>query len=321
MDPAEAFEDELRKQQAYSAELHEPKGRYEALDLRAMMNHEGHETDWLIEDVWPIGRHIHLHAQRKSQKSLVSLWCACCIAIGRDPFTGEAITPRVVAYWDFEMTEDDLRERLTDMGFTPEQLGNLHYYLMQPLPPLDTETGGRYLLEQAIAMGETVIFIDTMSRVISGDENSSDTYINFYRFTGGPLKANGIALSRLDHEGHEGGRSRGSSAKGDDVDIVWQLKSTDDGVIYIRKASRMSWVPESIILTRRESPTLSYSRSGTAWPEGTKEKALELDACDVPLEAGRTIAARMLKEGGYVAGKTLVLNAALKYRRNRMVFP
>ena len=320
MDPLEAFEDELRKQQAYQAEL-KSKGKYEPMDIPAVMNHEGHEIDWLVDGLWPMGRHIHIHAQRKAGKSLVSLWIACCLALGRDPFTGDPIPPRKVGYWDFEMTEDDFRERIADMGFDVYALSKmLNYYLMQPLPPLDTEQGGRALLEQATIMGEEVIFIDTMSRVISGDENSSDTYINFYRFTGGPLKAAGISVCRLDHEGHEGGRSRGSSAKADDVDIVFQLKPNDDGVTFVRKAARISWVTESISIIKKDEP-LSYSRTAGAWPEGTREKALELDACDVPLDAGRIVASRMLRDKGYAVGKTITLAAALKYRRDRLIFP
>lgn len=321
MEPGEAFEDELRKQRAYQDEV-KSKGRFEPVDLPAMMNHEGHDIDWLVEDIWPVGRSLHFHAARKSGKSLVALWMACCLALGRDPFTGAPIPPRKVGYWDFEMTEDDLRERISDMGFDVMALSKmLNYYLMQPLPPLDTEAGGRAILEQTILMGEEITVIDTMSRVISGDENSSDTYINFYRYTGGPLKAAGISMMRLDHEGHEGGRSRGSSAKADDVDIVWQIKPTDDGITFIRKAARISWVPEQVVIRKSDEPTLSYSRAASAWPEGTQAKAKELDAIDAPVEISRRTAAQLLKDAGRVPGKAIVLNAAIKYRKQRLIYP
>jgi len=317
----DAYEEELRRLSAAASEFAKPQTKYEALDWVALMNRLGHDVDWLVEDIWPELRHIHIHAQRKAGKSLISLWLAVHLAIGKDPFTGAAMTPKVVAYYDFEMTEDDIRERLEDMHIAPESLENLHYYLHQPVPPLDTEAGGRALLEQAVAMGEQVIFIDTMSRVVQGDENSSDTYINFYRFTGQPLKSAGIAMCRLDHEGYQEGRSRGSSAKGDDVDIIWQLKVQDDGIQFIRKASRVSWVAEIVNITKVDDPHLSYSRGALSWPEGTKEKAKELDAADVPPEAGRHIATRMLKAAGFSPGRTVTLNAALKYRRQQVPWP
>lgn len=298
-----------------------PAVRYEPVDIIAAMNHQGPDIDWLVEDLWPLGRSIHVHAQRKAGKSLNSLYMACMIALGRDPYTGERIPPRKVGYWDFEMTLDDFVERLTDMGFDPVALSlMLNYYQMSALPPLDTAQGGQHLLEQAIAMGEEVIFIDTMSRVISGDENSSDTYINFYRFTGAPLKAAGISMCRLDHEGHEGGRSRGSSAKADDVDIVWQLVPTDDGVSFLKKASRINWVPDKLVVRKSDEP-LAYSRANGSWPDGTKEKAAELDRLDAPTDISRRNAAIMLKDAGITVGKTIVLNAAIKYRKQRMVFP
>ena len=318
IDPRAIYEAELAR---LKGEKDEPEYRFPSLDLVALMNGEGHDIDWLVEDIWPIGRSLHLHAQRKAGKSLVTLWMACSLAVGRDPFTGMAITPQVVGYWDQEMTEDDLRERLIDMGFKAEQLGNLHYYLHQPIPPLDTEKGGMALVSQAVARNETVLIIDTMSRVISGDENSADTYINFYRFTGQPLKSHGISLLRLDHEGHEAGRSRGSSAKADDVDIVWQLKPSDDGVQFVRKAARISWVPENVFIRKADANGLAFSRQGSAWPEGTKEKATELDEIGVPIDAGRRIASRMLKDAGKPVGRTLTLTAALKYRKDRLIFP
>lgn len=317
----DAFEEELRRLKEDAQTFAKPQSKFDPLDWPALMNREGHDVSWLVEDVWPAGRHIHVHAQRKSGKSLVLFWVAIHLAIGRDPFTQEPRTPKVVAYYDFEMTEDDVRERLEDMGVSPEALGNLHYYLHQPLPPLDTEAGGRALLEQCLAMGEEVVIIDTMSRVVQGDENSAETYMNFYRLTGQPLKSHGISLCRLDHEGYQEGRSRGSSAKGDDVDIVWQLKVQDDGMQFVRKAARVSWVAEQVTLRKSEEPSLTFTRMAPGWPEGTKEKAKELDAAEVPIDAGRHIAIRLLKAAGFSPGRTVTLNAALKYRRQKVAWP
>lgn len=296
-------------------------GKFDYLDYRALKAHEG-MTDWLVEDIWPVGRSIHLHAARKVGKSLVSLWIAGNLALGREPFTGDAIEPVRVGLFDFEMTEDDVLERLEDMGFNLAELqDNLHYYLNQPVPPLDTEKGGAMLLENTLANGEKVVLIDTLSRVVEGNENDAATYTDFYRFTGAPLKTAGISMARLDHEGHESGRSRGSSAKGDDVDIVWQLKPLDDGYQFVRKASRISWVPEQVTIHKSENPHLRFTRAAGGWPEGTKEKAADLDAVDCPVDAGRSVAVKMLREKGLVPGKTVILNAALKYRRQRIVWP
>ena len=318
----DAFDDELRKLREEAKHSQAPALRFERLEMPNLMNGDRPETEWLVEDVWPKGRQIHIHAARKSGKSLVSLWMACNLALGRDPFTMAPIKHVRVGYWDHEMNLDDVLERIDDMGLDIYAVNeNLNYYLHQPIAPLDTERGGLELLNQALNANEEAVFIDTMSRVISGDENSADTYINFYRHTGQPLKANGIAMSRLDHEGHEGGRSRGSSAKADDVDIVWQLKPTDDGLQFIRKAARMSWVPENVFVKRHEDAGLSYSRQATAYQAGTAEKAKEMDDAGVPMDAGRGVAIRMLKEAGFVPGKNALISAAIKYRKTRMIWP
>ena len=321
VDPRQIYEDELAKWRAEKGEKGEkPRTQFEPMELDSLMNGETEEISWLIEDVWPMGRQIHIHAQRKSGKSLLMLWVACCLAIGRDPFTAEPRIPQVVGYWDPEMAREDIRERLEDMGFRPIPpllIQNLHYYLLQPIPPLDTEAGGQALLRQAQAMNETAVILDTLSRFIAGDENASETYINFYRYTGQPLKAANISLTRTDHEGWEAGRSRGSSAKADDVDIVWQLKPTDDGIELTRKFTRVSYVPEFVALVKREEPNLHFTRAVMAWPAGTKEKALELDELLVPVEVGRNLAIKALKAAGRTVGKTNVLTAAIKWRKLR----
>lgn len=290
------------------------------VDWEALFKRESN-TEWLVPEIWPVGRQVHLHAKRKTGKSLITLWMACCLAVGRDPFSNDPIRPVVVAYLDYEMTEDDLLERVEQMGFTAEQLHNRLFYFLHPaIPMLDTATGGEALMETLTAYGVEAVIIDTLSRVVAGEENSNDTYINFYKRTGQLLKAAGIAMLRLDHEGHESGRSRGASAKADDVDLVWQLRAIDGGGFqFVRKAARIAWIPETVSIAKAEDSSLCFQRTGDAWIAGTLEKVHELDACDVPTDASRRTASQMLKDGGYMPGKTAVLVSALRYRQRRLL--
>lgn len=272
------------------------------------------DVEWLVEDVWPLGRQLHIFAARKSGKSLLMLWIAACLAAGRDPFTGRQQAPVIVGYLDYEMTEDDLLERLEEMGFGPDDLAGLRYYLWPPIPPLDTPEGGRALLDLVRRDGAVAVVLDTVSRVVEGEENSNDTFRNFYRHTGLHLKAEGIGLARLDHEGHEAGRSRGASAKGDDVDIVWRLQVTDDGLALVKKAARISWVPERVELVST-SDALGFRRTSNSWPAGTREKAAELDDIGAPLEVSKREARRLLKEAGRTPGRDAVLMKAIAYRK------
>lgn len=288
------------------------------LDWHALFGHES-TMEWLVEDLWPAQRQIHIHAARKTGKSLVSLWIACCLASGRDPFNGKAREAVRVAYLDYEMTQDDLLERVEDMGFTADDLQpNLLYSLHPPLPMLDTPEGGQALMERLIAEQAQAVVMDTFSRIVGGDENSNDTYRAFFRHTGMPLKAAGIAMMRLDHEGHTEGRSRGASAKADDVDIVWQLKRQDDGFTFDRKASRMAVVPERVAVRQCEEP-LSFARANFIIPNGTSEKVAELDTIEAPTDVSVREARRLLVAGGFKGGKNDVLTAACKARANRIL--
>jgi AAA domain len=280
------------------------------------------QAEWLVENVWPCGRQVHLHAARKTGKSLISLWIACKLATGHDPFTDAEIQPVVVGYLDYEMTEDDLLERVEEMGFSADDLrGTLWYYLHPALPALDTELGGKRLMDLVSADGVEAVIIDTMSRVVVGDENSNDTYIRFYKNTGNLLKAAGVAMLRLDHEGHESGRSRGASAKADDVDLIWQLRELEgDCYEFVRKAARIAWAPELVKIRKLDEPSLRFTRAEVeVWPLGTLEKAQQLDICDAPLNVSKRKAVMLLKEYGFTAGKATTLLAAIKYRNFRIL--
>ncbi len=96
------------------------------------------QAEWVFEDVLARGRGHALYAGHKEGKSLFTLYLAASIA------TGPA--PCVVVYLDYEMSEQDVFERLQDIGFGPEtDLSRLKYALLPNLPPLDTADGARAL--------------------------------------------------------------------------------------------------------------------------------------------------------------------------------
>src|SRR6185369_5973575 len=137
---------------------------------------------------------------------------------------------RRVLYVDFENDpKGDLRPRLEDMGFGPDDLDNLAYLSFPPLGPLDTAVGAAELVAIVEAQGAEVVVIDTVSRAIRGEENENDTWLNFYRHTGKALKARGVAMLRLDHTGKDETKGqRGGSAKSGDVDMVWRMSKVTE---------------------------------------------------------------------------------------------
>lgn len=267
--------------------------------------------DWLFDDVLARGRGHAIYASHKTGKSLLMLWLA--VEMAR---RGVA-----VVYLDFEMGDDDLFERLADMGYGPAtDLSFLHYAVLPSLPPLDTEQGASVLLAKVDAViaahpgVEVAVVIDTTARAVAGEENSADTFRDFYRFTGTGFKRRGVTWARLDHAGKDTAKGqRGSSAKGDDVDVVWRLARTDNGLELRREASRMGWVPLRVAFRQLDEP-LRFVRVDEDWPAGTAEVARILDDLEVPPRAGERPAGQALREAGHQAGQYLV-RAAQKYRR------
>lgn len=231
-------------------------GKFEAARMRLecadFWTNDPTQKDWLIEPFLANGRAHALYASAKAGKSYVALQAiaAACVP-GHASWATVPATPITVLYLDYEMTEDDLRERLSIFGYgAGDDFSKLHYVKASLLgADLDTKDGGRELLDAALAWGVQLVVVDTMSRAVSGDENDADTVRKFYQHTGRLLKAHGIAWLRIDHAGKDGDKGqRGSSAKNDDVDVVWRLERLDAGARLTRTHSRVFWIDDEILL-------------------------------------------------------------------------
>lgn len=252
----------------------------------------------------------------KTGKSLLALDVAARSATGRLIF-GQYLTRKLsVVYLDMEMTENDLAERLEDMGYGPEvDLSHLHYYLLPSLPPLDTRQGGEVLQRIVRLFKADLVIIDTTSRVISGKENDSDTLINLYRNTGLLVKQEGCTLWRLDHAGKKlDAGQRGTSAKNDDVDLVWEFSGSETAFVLRATHRRQSWIPEEVKITRMENP-FRHEIVEDIYPTGTMLIVHILEELDIPLDWGRRRVRKEMAERGKSATNEL-LTAAIRYRKH-----
>ncbi|HZK49000.1 MAG TPA: DnaB-like helicase N-terminal domain-containing protein [Thermoleophilia bacterium] len=283
------------------------------IDWSVFWERDRTQADWIYEDLLARGRGHALYAVHKGGKSLLMLSVSVQLATGPEPI--------VVIYLDYEMGEADIYERLEDMGYGPgSDLSRLRYALLPSLPPLDTAAGARALTALVDAVqGEwpehhLVVILDTMGRAVAGEENSSDTFRAFYTHTGIELKRRGITYARLDHGGKDIAKGqRGSSGKGDDVDVVWRLTKTEGGIRLDLDVARMNWVPKKVTFGIHEDP-LRYVQVDSAYPVGTTDTAELLDNLEVPLEASVRTAQEALKEAGE-GRRQQVIRAALKWRR------
>lgn len=287
------------------------------IDWASFWEQERHEVEWLIEPILARGRGHAFFAWQKTGKSLLLLALLADLVL-RDPEV-------VVIYFDYEMTEADVWERLCDMGYGPHSdFSRLRYALLPQLDPLDTAIGGKSLLHIVDTVHSEfpgkhlVIILDTMGRAVQGDEDKADTIRAFYRYTGIALKQRGWTWGRLDHAGKDREKGqRGTSAKGDDVDIVWRIEKMEGGLRLKREAARMGWVPEKVGYMELADP-LRFQASKSGWPIGTEQMAEMLNTLLVPVDTTVRAARKALTEVGQGCSQA-VLSAAVKYRKEAVV--
>lgn len=281
------------------------------------------EHAWLIEGFWPAGRSVLLHAPAKTGKSLYALWCAVCLALGVDLATGERFDPRTVMYVDYEMSPADLMERLNDFGVSEgTDLSHL-LYSQKPMDftSLDTAAGASIALAWVDQFRPEALILDTFSRCVDGDENEADTVRAFYRHTGRPLRDRGIPYLRTDHTGKDSTKgARGSSAKADDVDLIWSMQQTQTG-FQLKSRSRVSWVPAVLSIDRTVTANqITFSRSveiaELVIDEATTAKVYEMEELGIDPALGREAVMKLMLEAGHKPGRAAVLSAAIRWRRD-----
>jgi hypothetical protein len=219
-------------------------------------NQDHKAEDWIAYPLIARGRQTALFAVAKEGKSYIALACVAALATGKPIFGRPAQDQVHVLYLDYEMTAADLMERLDNLGYTREDdLTHLHYALIPSLPPLNTYEGAAAVMKLVELTQAQVVVIDTTGRAVEGEENSADTYREFARTTGLALKGAGIALLRTDHAGKDKGKTqgqRGSSAKNDDVDIVYHLQRDGHTIKLTRVFSRIGWAPTEVELIEEQ---------------------------------------------------------------------
>jgi len=188
--------------------------------------------DWLPGRFMERGQQITIVGDGKVGKSLFTLDWVYRAVTGR-PFIGdEPRSPVKVLYFDRENSLRDVVTRAQAFGATPCELrGHLAYRQFPRFSgALDQSSqAAREFLGIVDEVQPDIVILDTASRFIGGKENDSDTWLQLYQLIHAPLKARGVGCARLDHFGKDADRgSRGSSAKTQDVDHVWEMRRVDE---------------------------------------------------------------------------------------------
>ncbi|UUU21688.1 AAA family ATPase [Streptomyces sp. DSM 40750] len=287
------------------------------------------------------GQQITLVGDGKAGKSLFTQEWMWRMATGQS-FLGDAPQKPVrILYLDAENGQEQVQERFLSFGANARAMGELKYASFPPVRPLDTAGGGADLIALVKATGAELVVIDTVSRFISGPENDADTWLNLYRHTLLPLKRDRIASVRLDHFGKDKDRGgRGSSAKTQDVDHVWELGYQGGGTLVLKRTHTRTGIgPDNFVILRQahrdgENWALGGTRhvlmtyenepgavSGLASIPGTVEHIIAtLDGAGVPDTAGNRIARQALADR-QVPGSSEKIAEAVRRRKARSDSP
>jgi hypothetical protein len=261
-----------------------------------------HEEDWIVEPLLAAGRLVALYSPAKVGKSLLMLELAAAVATGRPMFGYKGGRPRRTLYVDMENDPvGDTRERLKSMGYTAEDLDNLVMLSFPNIAKLDTERGAKEVLAAALHYGCEIVVLDTVSRLIAGEENSNDTWLAFYRHTGIAMKRHRLALIRLDHTGKDESKGqRGGSAKSGDVDAIWKMTKRGDDIIELSlDAARFPIAETSLTLKRIDDGVLRHEVVGNVMKEKKEAAFAKLAKAGVPREKMTTRkATQMVRDAG-----------------------
>lgn len=253
----------------------EPQERSPRLDWYEAFATDFSQIDYLPGRFMERGQQVALVGDGKVGKTLFAHdWLWRCVA-GRSFLGDERRDPLRVLYFDRENSLRDIVMRMEAFGAKPVDLQERFDYRRFPKFTGGLDAAPVAAVELLAIVEESkpdIVVLDTVSRFIEGKENDSDTWLSLYRRVHAPLKDQGVAGVRLDHMGKDAERgSRGSSAKSQDVDHVWEMTRTDesltreDGVETVSTTIRMK---RTHTRTGIGSDVLNIVRRGRKGPKG-----------------------------------------------------
>jgi hypothetical protein len=233
--------------------------RAHVVDLEEMFG--DHEPErWFIPGFICEGRGHALLSVSGVGKSLLMRELAAKLALGESIWGYPAQAPIRVLYLDYENDPiQDIGATLKEMQLNlPAKLdGQLTFLSYPEFGTFDTDEGASDIERALDIFKPDLVIIDTLSRVVAGEENSNDTWLNFYRSVGMVFKRRGVTYVRIDHLGKNAERgARGGSAKTGDIDLIWTLDGDSDGKMFTLKnsKSRTFLKEKNLVLERRSNP-------------------------------------------------------------------
>ena len=184
--------------------------------------------EWDIDGVMPTGGFIYLVGGPGVGKTLLALWMACCIALGR-AWYGRAVRHGPVVYVAAEGARSlHSRRELWKGAYDVENQESGVTWFPHRLPLADTEAVGLFIASVARFRPRLVV-IDTLARCSQGTrENDPDGMGRLLESIDRMRETLGATVLVLAHPSREGSDSpRGHSSQDGAADAIWVLKDQD----------------------------------------------------------------------------------------------
>jgi hypothetical protein len=286
-------------------EIESSLSRANIIDWDELFGPEPEPEDWYVSGIICSGRGHSLYSDAGLGKSLLMREIGACLASGKETLGYPARAALRVLYLDYENNpHNDIRSSLVDMGFEASELKNFSVASFPEFDFFDTPKGASQFIELIDELEPNLIIIDTVSRVVQGDENANDTWNRFYQLTGLHIKKRGIAYVRLDHEGKNASAgARGGSAKRGDVDIVWHYTRKNSRFRLTCEKSRGPIENDWVDIERQTEPRLGHRVVGLSGKGGHIDWLSILAKCDEHIQKTSFVINLMKTEHGGIVGK------------------
>jgi hypothetical protein len=184
------------------------------------------EREWVIDGMLPTNCVAMISGKPGSKKTWLGLWMALCVARGSE-FLGYEIELARPALWiDEESGDDNMKRRLNalvkGMGITKQAM--VAYTPMMGFDACNSDDMDD-LKEITIQSGAKIIFLDTFSKIFTGDENSKKDIEPVFRVLRKAANDLSVCFVLLHHPTKAGATTRGSGAIEGDLDVLIPVES------------------------------------------------------------------------------------------------
>lgn len=256
-----------------------PNPLFESWDIKDLLMNGIPPVEWIgIPRVFVKGHQVALNAGSESGKSMLAVYLAVHMIHGIVP--NGLPTPEGDTVHDGDVRilfldkENPMRTTLGRFGMIEgghiSESQGLFYRPFPDIDALNTYEGAQQVLQFVETYQINFVVIDTQSKFVDGDENSSATFTELASVLFSEFRKRGITSLTLDHFGKDNSL-RGSSAKKDNYDDMWDLvvvkprdKMTGVAKLELRPTKdRTGVLPERIFITRtgRPQPTIVHEFS------------------------------------------------------------